>query len=361
MNINIDMERIERWWAKVSSFGVKERVRLYNRLWRFTSRGYSLDTALGGMYQRLEAKKDPRRAVWREWVQGLREGKRYSALITEYVPAAERVMIAAGESTGRLDEGFKMAGYTAEAIKRIQSAVRGALTKPAVLIGLFMIVTIFTSFKMVPTMLTIAPDVAQWPFVARSLHSYAMFVRGAGVWVMGGTIVFAIVVLKTLPTWENNFRRKLDRRLPPWSVYRQFQGASLLITLSALVQAGNPIDVSLKQIRRISPPWLSWHLDKAIRAMAEGAKPAKAIDTGLLDDETLGDLTDYDNAGSFADAIEAVGTDVVEDTIARVTRTSEVIGYVVMGLVGAGVVWVYAAMIFLVLDAQQKAQMTGGM
>ncbi len=359
--MKLTQEQIERWWTKVSAFDVKSRVRLYNRLWRFTNRGYSLDDALGGMYARLEGKKDPRRAVWKEWVQGIREGKRYSALIAEFVPPAERVMIAAGETTGRLHEGFKMAGYTAEAIKRIRSAARSALAKPAMLIVMFMVVTLFTSFKMVPTMLTIAPDVDSWPLIARSLHSYAAFIRGPGVYAFAAFIIFAIVVFKTLPGWTGRPRHWLDKKLPPWTVYRQFQGASLLITLAALAKAGNPVDVSLKLIRRISPPWMCWHLDQAIRAMAEGAKPAKALDTGLLNDETMGDLTDYDNAGSFTDAIEAVGTDVIEDTIERVTRTSEVIGYVVMFMVGAGVVWVYAAMMFLVMDAQQKAQMTGGM
>lgn len=359
--MDIQLDKMERWWAKTTSFGVKSRVRIYNRLWRFTSRGYSLDTALGGMYGRLEAKKDPRRTIWREWVQGLREGKRYSLMISEFVPPAERVMIAAGENTGRLDQGFKMAGYTAESIQRIQAAIKGALFKPGLLIAMFMVVTLFTAYKMVPTMLTIAPKVQEWPFIARSLHAYAMFIQGFGVYLMVGFIAAAIAILKTMPKWTGRTRSWLDRKLPPWTVYRQFQGASLLITLSALVQAGNPIDVSLKQIRRISPPWLSSHLDKAIQAMAEGRKPAIAIDTGLLDAETMGDLTDYDNAGAFSDAIEAVGTEVVEDTIERVTRTSNLIGAAVMFMVAGGIVWVYAAMMFLVMDAQQKAQMTGSM
>ena len=359
--MDIQLDKIERWWAKTTTFGVKSRVRIYNRLWRFTSRGYSLDTALGGMYVRLEAKKDPRRSIWREWVQGLREGKRFSLMISEFVPPAERVMIAAGESTGRLDQGFKMAGYTAESIKRIQTAIKSALVKPGILIAMFMVVTLFTAYKMVPTMLTIAPKVEDWPLAARSLHAYSMFIRHVGVFLFGGLIVAAIVILKTMPKWVGRVRSWLDRKLPPWTVYRQFQGASLLITLSALVQAGNPIDISLKQIRRISPPWLSEHLDRAIQAMSEGKTPAIALDTGLLDDETMGDLTDYDNAGAFSDAIEAVGTDVVEDTIERVTRTSNLIGAFVMFMVAGGIVWVYAAMMFLVMDAQQKAQMTGGM
>ena len=338
----------ERKLAKALNFGAKDRVSFYHRLERFAGRGYDVKVALSGMYERYQKKKDPRRAIWREWVKGLNAGRKFSELVADYVPPAERLAISAGETTGELARGFEMARYIAHSASRIRGVVIEALLYPLILSTVFIALLYFVAYKLLPAMLQISP-VEKWPTISYALYLVANYVKDWGWLTILGLIGAAIYVVVRLPKSTTGARVWLDGKLPPWTIYRRVQGANMLVTLSALSSAGNPVDESIRRMRKIASPWLNRHLDKFQRGVASGKRPADAMDTGLFDDEVMGEIIDYDRAGAFSDALDAVGKDVVDMTIASITRISGTIRYSMMGLVAMGLIWTYAAMSMIVM------------
>lgn len=339
---------LERRLAKALNFGAKNRVSLYHRLERFSGRGYDVKVALSGMYERYQKKKDPRRTIWRDWVRGLNAGRKFSELVADYVPPAERLAISAGETTGEMARGFEMARYIAHSASRIRGVVVEALLYPLILCSVFIALLYFVAYQLLPAMLQISPA-ETWPTISYALYVVANFVKDWG-WLTILCIIGACVyVVVRLPRSTGPVRIWLDAKLPPWSIYRRVQGANMLVTLAALSAAGNPVDESIRRMRKIASPWLTRHLDKFQRLVASGKRPAEAMDTGLFDDEVMGEIIDYDRAGAFSEALDAVGKDVVDMTIESISKISGTIRYLMMGLVASGLIWTYAAMSMIVM------------
>lgn len=350
--------RVEHLLAAKTCFTARERMRLYDRLYRFVHRGYGLKIALEGMLSRFETKNDPRRIIWRRWVRGLNEGQQFAQLAAPYIPIAEQIMLAAGDRSGKLDVGFRTASFVADAARKMKNALVAALTYPVILLAALVGVLVFVAVKLMPALEGIYP-VEKWPSISRGLYHIANFLRDYGVFVALGAVALAIVVVYSLPRWQTAWRRRFDKRVPVYTMYREFQGASLLIALSALLQSGTPIETALTDIRKNASPWLGWHIDLMMKLLrGKGLRPSEAIDTGLLHDETIGYLQDYDRAGSFADAIEAVGRDIVDDAVERLRRLAAILGVVFMGTTALMMIWTFASFIFVVMELQKNSQMS---
>lgn len=347
---------LEHTIAKHLNFGAKARVRLYGRYERYTARGFDFKRATGKMHARYHRDKDARRAVFRRIADQLQDGRAFSDAIAPYVPPAERLLIAAGEQTSRASDAFRSAAFIASAVQRMQSTVISAMVYPSVLMLMLCLMLAGITFLFVPTMLDMAP-IESWPPISKVVYNLAQMVTHGGPWIVGIGIILAIVTIKTLPTFNNSFRGFLDRYVPPWTIYREYQGSTFLISLAALVEAGRPVDAAIKQMNLIATRWMKWHLRRMIHALQEGTQPGRAIDTGLLHKETVGDIEDYADAGAFDSAIGAMGRDAIEDSIERIKGASAVITALCLVAVAGTLVLVYLGMIFLVMDVAQKAQL----
>jgi type II secretory pathway component PulF len=354
-NANTWADRAEHQLAKSLNFGAKQRIRLYQRLERFTKRGFDFKRAIDSMYIRYNREKDPRRAVFRRLLNRLQDGDRFSAAIAEYVPAAERLMISAGEEASQISDGFEQAAFVADAVKRMSSTLRSALIYPTILMLLLSAILAGISLQFVPTMLQMAP-VETWPAVSKAVYNLANAVTGWGPWLVATFVVGLFFALRTLPTWTGPTRRFCDRWFPPWTIYREYQGSTFLISLAALVAAGRPVDGALRHISSIATPWLRWHLARMTRALQEGVQPGRALRTGLLDKETSGDIEDYSNAGAFEAALGAMGRESIEDSILRIKAAANILTVLSLVAVAGTIVLVYTGMIFLVMDVAQQAR-----
>jgi len=353
----LDMASLEHAFAKATAFGTDDRIRLYNKLYRFASREYDIKVALQGQLRRFQAKQDPRRQIWRRWIAGVTGGYKFHEVIGPYIPDAERMMLSAGEESGSLAQGFAKAEYVADSTKRIKSALVGALTYPAALLVLLCLVLYLVATRMMPELENIL-DVPRWPVFAQHLYTLSSWVRDYGLYALIALITTIITIIKTFPVWRGPTRRWLDSRIPPWTIYREVTSANMLISLAALVSTGRPIDDALKSIRRVSSPWLSWHVDRFRNQMIMGKPAGQAIDTGLLNAETTGDLEDYGAAGAFEEAIEMVGKHVVEDAIRSISKAARVLNIIALMAVAGVMIWMYASMAFVGM-AVQKAAMSG--
>lgn len=335
--------------VKFLHLGADGRISLYRRLKRFAERGRDEKFALAPMQRRFASKKDERAVVWADWLRLLSGGVQFSAVISPYVPPTEALAISAGEETGARPEGYAMAEYIATSAKNIQSAVRGALTYPLVLLLMLVALLVFAGLYLIPAMLTIGP-LEKWPAIPHALHTTTAFILSWG-WLVG-LVVAAVAtwVVRSLPRMRGNTRAFLDKHVLPWSAYRVIQGGNLLVVIAALSNAGHPLDESVRRIRRISTPWLKWHLDRMLALLVDGRTPSVAINTGILDEEIAGDLEDYDHAGAFTDALQEVGRDVVEATITRITRQATVVRYLLMLVFVAGLLWIYGSLGLLVMS-----------
>lgn len=350
MNAAPDTSTLEFRWAARGFFGLRNRIKLFRRLRRFAARGYDLVTPLeeGLSRARQSRRRKGAAMVYESLLYSIHSGERFSDALNGRIPGAERMAIAAGEESGRMDDGFEMAEFVATANRDLLGSVKKALVYPAMLVLVLIALLLVVAYLLMPQLSQMFP-VPQWPIYARVLYHLGNAVRDWGLLAAGAAVVASALAVASLPRWTGGLRGWLDNWIPPWVIYRQIQGSLMLVTMSGLVRAGTPFDEALRQMIRISSPWLVAHLEVMLKAMANGDRAADAFATGLLNDDIMDDLVAYDRAGDLADAIGYLGRDGVEIVSEHVGLISRAAAGAIMVAVGGGIVWVWVSFVAVVM------------
>lgn len=317
------MDNFNMFLAKRATFAGRARARFYDKLYRFTKAGVPIDRALGNMHARYITRKDPRAALFSRIRHGLQQGNPVSQSLANYIPSGERQLIQAGETSGKVFDGFREAKKMVEVSLEIRSALIGELLYPLMLLGVVIAILAVMSFQLVPQLLDAVPF-SKWPPMARPLYYLSTGVAHYGIWVAVALAVAVWASIRSLPRWRGPRRETIDRWFPPWSVYREVIGSSVLIALAALTGAGVPISKSVSQLRLTATPWLAVHLNRMGSALEAGVDSGKAMRTGLFDPEVEDDIEDYSNSIGFDEALAQIGDDQVKDAIARIKSRASV-------------------------------------
>lgn len=365
-------DRLDAWWATKSlAWSVTERVRLYEILGRFVDQSIPLDDGLAKMLARtnrprgLFKRAHPMRHVYHRWLTGLRAGKAFTdpSVAGNDLPPGELIMIMMGQQTQRVGEGFARARFVADVVRRMKTALVGALTYPVILLLMAAGFLTGIAFKFGPQMLQMTDDpVETWPWLSRTLYGLSVFVKDYGLWLAVVFVAATAASLWSLSRWHQTLprlRRFVDHWVPPWSIYREYNASSFLIALGEMVKSTTPVDEAIARVISISAPWMQWHLRRILARVRRGDDPGQSFDTGLLSDETLGYIEDFNSAGGLDSALSVVGAESVEASIARVRAGAMVIGNVGLVVVASLILLIYGGMIALGYMIYQKAQMGG--
>ncbi|HEY1397127.1 hypothetical protein [Roseateles sp.] len=200
------------------------------------------------------------------------------------VPPTELLMIDALQGGGdeRLSQGLHFLSGTVEKVDGMFRAVRKAVAYPLLLLGAMTGILVVFSLHAVPVLADlIAPE--RWPPLGRALYGLAWAIRHHGLILGAALLAAGGLFLWSLPRWQGRARRWLDRH-PPFSLYRDFSGAMLVISLSSLMRAGVSLRASLERAGRFSAPWMRWHLRQILSRLSgrESAQFGRAFATGVL-------------------------------------------------------------------------------
>ncbi len=321
-------------------FGLKARIGLYERIVAFLEADIDIVSTLVSIRNRYRDRKDYRAKVIASWLDEIETGASFSDAIKSWVPPSEHMLIAAGDRGEGLIIGLKQATVMSNAASRSKGAVIGGVIFPIVLFSMILLLMIMFQAKMVPIFSQLMP-VAQWPSSARLLYNISYFISHY-LWLVlicvGG---LSFLITSTLGSWTRPPREFFDK-LPPWSIYRTYQASSFLIGLSSLMKASVANFEALGMMHANASPWMKMHLERMMSAMKlGGSNPGKALDTGLLDKETAGDMEDYSRLSSFQDALELMGTRSLEAGVKSIETKMAVIRVLMLALVAMCIGWVY--------------------
>jgi type II secretory pathway component PulF len=242
---------------------------------------------------------------------------------------------------------------------RMKKTIIGQSIQPLVLTAAVMSMFILFQARMVPIFEKIKP-VAAWPSGAVRLYNISYFIEHYLLLVVAAMVGMGYVFLVSLPRWKGPRRAMVDT-MPPWSVYRVQQSSAFLIALSSLMTAGVTVYASLQLLHRNGSPYLRWHLERMMSAMSQGAdNPGAAMNTGLLDKETAGEVEDYSQLGSFREAIQTIGKQNLEDSLERIALTMGALRNVMLIAVAGTVMWIYGTTYMLQADIANSAGSASG-
>lgn len=323
-------------------FGLSKRITMYEKITAFLEANIDLVRSLQTIRDRYAQRKDFRAAIMTDWIATLEEGKKFADALSPWVPPGELMLIEAGERGGDLITGLKEAVVLSTAANQNKNAIIAGVAFPVVLFMMLGAMLIMFQVQMVPVFEALL-KVDKWPPSAQTLNSISGFVYKRLWFLIIGILALAFLIGKTMPTWTRRPRNIFDK-LPPWNVYRSYQASSFLIALSSLMRAGVPAYDALKTMSKNASPWMRSHLDKMMGSMSlGGGNMGRALDTGLLDDETAGDVQDYSRLGSFSDAIYILGGRSLEKGIKAIQSRMGIIKNLLLILVAGSIIWIYFA------------------
>lgn len=321
-------------------FGLSARIGLYERIAAFLEANIDIVNTLKSIRDRYRKSKDYRAQILDDWIGIMDRGGKFADAVRPWVPPAEHMLIAAGERGEGLIHGLREATVLSNAAAKNKGAIIGGVVMPIVLITMIFLMLIGFQTQMVPVFKNLLP-IDRWPDAAQNLYHLSKFFYDFWWLILATILGSSVLIAYTMGSWTGPVRKKFDY-LPPWSLYKNYQASSFLIGLSSLMKAGVANYEALKTMHRTASPWMQAHLEKMMSAMKLGGpNPGEALDTGLLDDETAGDVQDYSRLGSFQDAIYLMGERTLSKSVERTNAKMAVLRNVLLVLVAAGVLTIY--------------------
>lgn len=322
-------------------FSLSLRIKLYKKLMQYTKQGFPVFETLIKLKKRQESSKNFQAKIFEIWINEMKKGKPFYQAIVGWVPETEINLIAAGEKGEGLNVGLDEAIRFTESFSKIKSIIIGGSIYPVALIVIAFFFIASFSTKLAPVFLSFLP-LNFWPSDAQFLLALSNIVSTYWYLVLGAMGLGGFFISKTIGLWNGIIREKVLDKLPPWSIYKSYNTAAFLITLSSMMRSGTPLNNSLQAMSKISNTWLKTYLDKMMKNLKSGGKNfGVALDVGLMDKETAGDIIDYSELGSFEKAIHEIGTQNIEDIILRIGAQMAVFRNVMLLFVGVIISWIY--------------------
>lgn len=153
-----------------------------------------------------------------------------------------------------------------------------------------------------------------------------------------GLISAATWLFWSMPNLTGNARRRVLDLIFPWSLYRDIQGVSFLLNLSALLRANVRTETALDLLSRNATPWMYERLTATKRQVSRGKHLGLALsDSGFVfpSREATDRLMLLTASPGGENNIDNFARMWLKKSIKRITRTTRLLQFVAM-LVTAG-------------------------
>lgn len=344
-----------RWDRLVFKFSPLLRAEFYEMLAALIKDGKPLDVSIRALRTRYQSKRRSMATLLACWANSLDEGQTIAAAVAGYASDTEALVISATEKAGDLAGGFLQAASVARASADIRGMLVAELTAPVVQVVVLMGMLIGFSLKLAPELIQSVPMEAM-DESQKLLFGLSAVIAKTWFLAIPAMVLAMAGVAWTVPIYVGRARRFLDL-IPPYSIYKVYNGATFMISLSALIKAGVPIESAIRFIRQQSGPWLVGHLSTMIGRMRAGSEQGEALDTGLLSDRMSDMVAIYSKTSNFDEAISTIGQMAIKDGLRSIKAQAGTVKIAAMLCIAGLVMWIYVAVLGIGDAADRASKM----
>lgn len=337
----------------------KSRIKLWRKLSKLLSDGIPIIAALDEI-RGVRTKKDPTYLALYEWAAVMKNGKRFSDAALDWVTTEESMLLMAGDQSGALAQSMQSVIKVTKAKQNITNAVLNGITYPTFLFILAFGVMYMFSNKIIPAFAKAARS-DNWVGMARIMIDVSTFVQAWFVWMVIATILIIAAMFISMPLWSGPSRTIFDR-YPPYSIYRIQQGASWMIAMAALIEAGVRIESAMEQLMKKSSNWAKVRIYAALRGMKSG----KDLGAALLqtkyeypDREIISDIRIYANKSGFDEALRVIGDEWISESVERIKEMMSIVFSISLLFAGGVIAFMVSGLFAMQLQLAQLMQHAG--
>lgn len=338
------LNKVEEYYAKmILQFSNKTRLKLYRKIASLMKNRFSLMDALDMLHDGAsnggKNPSEPLAIAIASWGRSLNNGMTFSDALKGWAPDRERLMLSVGDVSDLESALLNLIKVTEGSTKMIRPIV-GAITYPAFLVMMSVLIIYAIGVYMVPPMIDAAPTVV-WRGMARDLVDLSAWIKDNWLIAFASLPVTMAVIYFTIGIWTGKVRAFFDN-IPPWSLYKVFTGISWLLALSALVKGGTPVSTALRALRRDASRYLKERIDKTLVYVNNGDNLGQALaKTGLdfPDREIIGDLKIYSELDNFEEALDKLANDWLEESVYMIEEKAGVLNMAALLSIGGVIAW----------------------
>ncbi len=338
------LNKVEEYYAKmILQFSNKTRLKLYRKIASLMKNRFSLMDALDMLHDGAsnggKNPSEPLAIAIASWGRSLNNGMTFSDALKGWAPDRERLMLSVGDVSDLESALLNLIKVTEGSTKMIRPIV-GAITYPAFLVMMSVLIIYAIGVYMVPPMIDAAPTVV-WRGMARDLVDLSAWIKDNWLVAFASLPITMAVIYFTIGIWTGKVRAFFDY-IPPWSLYKVFTGISWLLALSALVKGGTPVSTALRALRRDASRYLKERIDKTLVYVNNGDNLGQALaKTGLdfPDREIIGDLKIYSELDNFEEALDKLANDWLEESVYTIEEKAGVLNMAALLSIGGVIAW----------------------
>ncbi|MBI1891893.1 MAG: type II secretion system F family protein [Burkholderiales bacterium] len=351
-------ETVSRWRLALA-WGANDRKTFYDLAANFIADGVPVYEAIEEVGKRWKALGNPKAQIAESLLADIRgqSGKalRFGQAMQEWAPSMEAMAIDAGEQSGDIVNGLRMASRLTEVTARIRQTMIGEMIYPAFLLLLFGAFLFMLSTAVMPVFADFLPR-EKWPTSPRILGALS----DAAPWLYGGFLLFLMILFAAFSwsrgPWVGNARSFFDRWVPPWNIHRQVSGAIMMTCFAVLTRAGIPFSAVIAKLSVTASDWDLSHLNLMRGKMRRGMRDGDAMAGPLFDEDVRWEIGVYGRLTSFSAALESLSVRVVDRVIRKIQTFAAVLRNLIMFLIAGMIVWVYGSFFTITIAIKQAAR-----
>ncbi len=341
-------------------FDTNARTRLWRKVGKMIGDGIPIISALEEI-RALRSKKEPMAQALSEWIAQMNNGRKLSEAAKDWVSSEEIMLLTAGEQSGTLPETMNSIVIVTKAKTNIVAAIRNGLLYPAFLVGVAFGLMYLFSYKIIPAFTTAARG-DYWTGMARTIVDSAAIVQNWLHWFALVLVGLVVALFMSFSRWSSRTRTVWDRHVP-YSIYRIMIGASWLIAMAALLEAGVRVEKALEQLMAQSGPWARVRIAAALRGIRSGLNLGDALHVSgyeFPDREIISDIRIYATKSGVDEAMRTIADEWIEESVERIRSLMRVIFGITLIIVALLLMFEVAGLLSLQLQLMSIMQQQTG-
>ena len=316
--------------AKTISWSVRKAF--YEQASAQLENGLPMTTVLQNFQQRLVRQRKKYAAeVFETALVSVRNGASIVEALSRHLTDTESGLLEAGEKSGETSQSMQFIVETKERERRIIGKVRSSMITPLVYATSGFAVLYFIGSSVVPQFAQIVPP-EKWNGSAALMRNMGEFATGFGMPIfIVALIALMFGLFYSLPRYTGKIRDVLDRRIPPYSIYKELSGVIWLTAFISMVRSGvvnvHAIETQIKSAN----PWLASRLIPVRNALRNGDSLFDAIKvTGINfpSADMLEEIGAYASFPDFAAKLSVVVRAYTDKFETRMVRIGAVVSTV---------------------------------
>ncbi|MYM98719.1 type II secretion system F family protein [Duganella vulcania] len=350
-----------RWWAR-TQFGEAVRLRVYRKIAAMLANGLPLLKILDDLWERASRHgrkpNEPLAIILADCRRAVQNGRFLGDGLEGWIPSTERMIVLAGEQSGRLEATLQVLTGVVKSRQEIKRVIVGGLAYPMAILAMLLAYLYVFGVTVVPQFARMV-DPHKWHGAARSLYLMSQLVQQWMLPVVAGLLLALAAVVLSMPRWCGNVRVALDRHVP-YSLYRLQVGSGFLMAFSALQFAGITVEKSLQRLSGQAAPWLRERLDGALLGVKSGLNCGEALRNagyGFPSPEVVDDLCVYAEYKGFAEALRILADEWLAEGVQTVSAQMKVLNALSVVTLALVIAWLVTGFFGI---QQEIASMTRG-